>query len=94
MGDDWRHIEHWSWKTGTGIGHGHKKIGSGTWCQGRTIHGWCRGSDGIRNCVHVNMWKTWVDGDIRWVLVPKSIIKIIGDCGRITRRLIGRIERV
>ena len=34
------------------------------------------------------MWKTWVDGDLRWVILPKSIIKIICDCDRRNRRLI------
>ena len=37
------------------------------------------------------MWKTWVDGDVRWVLLPKSIINIICDCDRRNRRLIRRI---
>ena len=37
------------------------------------------------------MWKTWVDGDVRWVLLPKSIIKIICDYDRRNRRLIGII---
>ena len=31
-------------------------------------------------------------GDVRWVLVPKPRIKIIGDCVRINRMLIGRIS--
>ena len=31
-------------------------------------------------------------GDVRWVLVPKSRIKIFGDCVSINRRLIGRIS--
>ena len=77
---------------GKGTVHGHHKLGSGILCQGRTTHGWCRGSDGIRYCVHVNMWKTWVGGDVRWVIVPKSRINIIGDCVRKNRRLIGRIS--
>ena len=77
---------------GTGTVHGHHKRGSDIWCQGRTTHGWFRGSDGIIYCVHVNMWKTWVGGDARWVIVPKARINIIGDCVRINRRLIRRIS--
>ena len=92
MGDDWSHIEHWSWKTGTGTGHGHHKIDIGIWYQVRTTHGWCKGSDGIRDFVHINMWKTWVGGDIRWVIVPKARINIFGNCVRKKRNLIGIIS--
>ena len=94
MGGDWSRREHCSWKKVPGTEHGHHKRGSGIWCQGCTTHGWCRGSDGIRDYVHVNMWKTWVDGDVRWVLLPKSIINIICDCYRRNRRLIRRISRM
>ena len=52
------------------------------------------GSDGIRYCVHINMCKTWVGGDVRWFLVPIFIINLIGEFGRINRRLIGIISGV